>query len=146
MFQTPNQGEGRVVGWGRLQICVLEGDLWTEAELARWGPRAEPADTTAVCGAAILEWAMMGSAASGTPEEFWHFTGLTPTSMIGHLQLIGEEGFTNHINWSLRFLRDQFLDPSFSLYKTYHWNPSYKHMVFPTIAMLVTRTVDLPLI
>ncbi len=40
-----------------------------------------------------------------------------------------EGRYPKHINWSLGFLRGQFLDPSSSPHTLYHWVPSYKHMV-----------------
>ncbi len=52
----------------------------------------------------------------------------------------GEERNPEHINWSLGFLRDQFFDPSSSPHTLHHWVPSYKHMVSPTIAMLMTHS------
>ncbi len=50
----------------------------------------------------------------------------------------GEGRYPKHINWSLGFLRDRFLDPSSSPHTLHHWVPSYKHMVSPTIAILMT--------
>ncbi len=45
-----------------------------------------------------------------------------------------------HLNWSLGLLRDQFLDLSSSPHTLHHWDPSYRHMVSPTIAMLMTHS------
>ncbi len=39
-----------------------------------------------------------------------------------------------------QILRDRFLDPSSSPHTLHHWVPSYKHMVSPTIAMLMTHS------
>ncbi len=49
-------------------------------------------------------------------------------------------GGEEHINWSLGFLRDQFLDHPSSPHTLHHWVPSNKHMVSPTIAMLMTHS------
>ncbi len=51
----------------------------------------------------------------------------------------GEGRYPQNINWSLGFLRDRFLDPSSSPHTPHHWAPSYKHMVYHTIAMLMTQ-------
>ncbi len=57
----------------------------------------------------------------------------------------GEERYPKHINWSLGFLRGRFLDPSFSPHTLHHWVPSYKHMVSPTIAKLITHSFTIQL-
>ncbi len=51
---------------------------------------------------------------------------------------LGEEKYPNHINWLLGFLRVQSLGPS--SYSLHHWDPSFRHMVFATIATLVGKT------
>ncbi len=45
-----------------------------------------------------------------------------------------------HINWSLGFPRDRFLDPSFSPHALHHWLPSYRHIASPTISTLMTHS------
>ncbi len=70
----------------------------------------------------------------------FNFAGLNPISLVGLSRWSGEGRFPKHINCSLEFLRDQFLDPSSSPYTLHHWVPSYRHMVSPTIAMLMTRS------
>ncbi len=58
----------------------------------------------------------------------FHFAGLNPISLVGLSWWPGEGRYPKHINWSLGFLRDQFLDPSSSLHTLHHWVPSYRHM------------------
>ncbi len=79
------------------------------------------------------------------PSHHWasqgfHFAGLNPISMAGLSRWPGEGKCPQNINWSLRFLRDQFLDPSSSPRTLNHWVPSFKHMVSHTIAMLMTHS------
>jgi len=55
------------------------------------------------------------------PSHHWasqgfHFAGLNPISLVGLSGWPGEGRYPKHINWSLGFLRDQFLDPSSSPY------------------------------
>ncbi len=81
---------------------------------------------------------------SGSPSHHWtsqgfHFAGLNPISLVGRWRWPGEGRYPKLINWSLGFLRGQFLDPSSSPHTLHHWVPSYKHMVSPTIAMLMTH-------
>ncbi len=52
----------------------------------------------------------------------------------------GGEVYLKHINWSLGFLRDWFLDPSFSPHTLHHWVPSYRHMASLTISTLMTHS------
>ncbi len=47
--------------------------------------------------------------------------------------------YPKHINWSLGFLGDRFLDPSSSPHTLHHWVPSYRHMTSPTISTLMTQ-------
>ncbi len=77
------------------------------------------------------------------PSHHWtsqgfHLAGLNPISLVGLSRGPGEGRFPKHINWSLGFLRGQFLNPSSSPHTLHHSVPSYKHMVSPTIAMLIT--------
>ncbi len=46
----------------------------------------------------------------------------------------------DHITWSLGFPRDRFLDPSSSPHTLHYWLPSYRHIVSPTISMLMTHS------
>ncbi len=67
------------------------------------------------------------------PSHHWtsqgfHFAGLNPVSMVDLSRWPGEGRYPKHINWSLEFLKDQFLDPSSSPHTLHHWLPSYRHM------------------
>ncbi len=49
----------------------------------------------------------------------FHFAGLNPISPVGLSGWPGEGRYPKHINWSLGFLKDRFLDPLlFSTYTT----------------------------
>ncbi len=79
------------------------------------------------------------------PSHRWaslgfHFAGLNPISPVGFSGWPGEGRYPKHINWSLGFLRDQFLDPSSSPHTLHHWDPSYRHMASPTIATPMTHS------
>ncbi len=79
------------------------------------------------------------------PSHRWaslgfHFTGLNPISPVGLSGWPGEGRYPKHINWSLGFLRDRFLDPSSSPHTLHHWDPSYRHMASPTIATPMTHS------
>ncbi len=79
------------------------------------------------------------------PSHHWislgfHFAGLNPISLVGLSGWPGEGRYPKHINWSLGFPRDQFLDPSSSPHTLHHWLPSYRHMASPTISMLMTHS------
>ncbi len=79
------------------------------------------------------------------PSHRWaslgfHFAGLNPISLVGLSGCPGEGRYPKHINWSLGFLRDPFLDPSSSPHTLHHWVPSYRHMASPTIATLMTHS------
>ncbi len=79
------------------------------------------------------------------PSHHWtslgfHFAGLNPFSLVGLSRWPGEGRYPKHINWSLGFIRGQFLDPSFSPHSLHHRGPSYKHVVSHTIAMLMTHS------
>ncbi len=73
-------------------------------------------------------------------SQGFHFTGLNPISMIGISRWPGEGRYHQNINWSLGFLRDQFLDPSSSQHTLHHWVSSDKHIVSHTIAKLMTHS------
>ncbi len=69
------------------------------------------------------------------PSHHWislgfHFAGLNPISLVGLSRWPGEGRYPKHINWSLGFPRDRFLDPSSSPHTLHHWLPSYRHMAF----------------
>ncbi len=71
------------------------------------------------------------------PSHRWaslgfHFAGLNPISPVGLSGWPGEGRYPKHINLSLGFLRDRFLDPSSSPHTLHHWDPSYRHMASPT--------------
>ncbi len=66
------------------------------------------------------------------PSHHWtslgfHFAGLNPISLVGLSGWPGEGRYPKHINWSLGFPRDRFLDPSSSPHTLHHWLPSYRH-------------------
>ncbi len=69
------------------------------------------------------------------PSHHWtslgvQFAGLNPISLVGLSRWPGEGRYPKHINWSLGFLRDRFLDPSSSPHTLHHWVPSYRHMAY----------------
>ncbi len=79
------------------------------------------------------------------PSHHWislgfHFAGLNPILLVGLSGWPGEGRYPKHINWSLGFPRDRFLDPSSSPHTLHHWLPSYRHMASPTISMLMTHS------
>ncbi len=79
------------------------------------------------------------------PSHHWasqgfHFASLNPISLVGLSGWSGEGRYPKHINWSLRFLRDRFLDPSSSPHTLNHWVPSYRHMASPNIVTLMTHS------
>ncbi len=51
----------------------------------------------------------------------FHFAGLNPISLVCLLGWPGEGRYPQHINWSLGFPRDRFLDPSSSPHTLHHW-------------------------
>ncbi len=82
------------------------------------------------------------------PSHRWaslgfHFAGLNPISLVGLSGWPGEGRYPKHINWSLGFLRVQFLDPSSSPHTLHHWVQSYRHMASPTIATLMNTQLYL---
>ncbi len=79
------------------------------------------------------------------PSHHWasqglHFADLYPISMVGFSRWPGEKKYPEHINWSLGFFRNWFLDSSSSPHSLHHWVPSYRHMVSHTIATLMTHS------
>ncbi len=73
-----------------------------------------------------------GHRSSCLPSHHWFESYLTGRSF----RVAREGRYPQHINWSLGFLRDRFLDSSSS---PHHWVPSYRHMASPTIATLMTH-------
>ncbi len=73
----------------------------------------------------------------------FHFAGLNPISLVSLSGWPGEGRYPKHINWSLGFPRDRFLDPSSSPHTLHHWLPSYRHMASPTISTLMTTQLYL---
>ncbi len=69
----------------------------------------------------------------------FHFAGLNRISLVGLSGWPGVGRYPKHINWSLGFPRDRFLDPSFSPHTLHHWLPLYRHMASPTISKLMTQ-------
>ncbi len=62
------------------------------------------------------------------PSHHWislgfHFAGLNHISLVGLSGWPGEGRYPKHINWSLGFPRDRFLDPSSSPHTLHHWLP-----------------------
>ncbi len=91
---------------------------------------------------ALLRLSIIGS--SCPPSHHWtslgfHFAGLKPISLVGLSRWPGDGRYPKHINWSLGFPRDRFLDPSSSPHAL-HWVPSYRHMASPTISMLMIHS------
>ncbi len=79
------------------------------------------------------------------PSHHWtslgfHFAGLNPISLVGLSRWPGAGRYLKHINWSLGFPRDRFLDPSSSPHTLHHWLPSYRHMASPTISKLMAHS------
>ncbi len=70
----------------------------------------------------------------------FHFAGLNPISLVGLSGWPGEGRYSKHVNWSLGFPRDRFLDPSFSPHTIHHWVPSYRRMVSHNISTLMTHS------
>ncbi len=62
------------------------------------------------------------------PSHHWislefHFTSLNRISLVGLSGWSGEGRYPKHINWSLGFPRDRFLNPSSSPHTLHHWLP-----------------------
>ncbi len=70
----------------------------------------------------------------------FHFAGLNPISLVGLSGWPGEGSYPKHINWSLGFPRDWFLDPSSSAHTLHHCVPSYRRTASPTISTLMTHS------
>ncbi len=63
-------------------------------------------------------------------SQGFHFASLNPISLVGLSRWPGEGRYPQNINWSLGFLRGQFLDPSSS---PHHWVPSYNGFLLPLL-------------
>ncbi len=79
------------------------------------------------------------------PSHHWtslgfHFAGLNPISLVGLSGWPGEGRYPKHINWSLGFPRDRFLDPSSSPHTPNQWVPSLRHMASLTISTLMMHS------
>ncbi len=79
------------------------------------------------------------------PSHHWTslgliFAGLDPISLVCLSRWLGEGRYPKHINCSLGFPRDRFLDHFSSPHTLHHWLPSYRHMASPTIATLMTHS------
>ncbi len=104
-----------------------------------------PNNQSSFCWICLLLLTLSIIRSSCPPSLHWtslgvHFTGLNPISLVGPSSWPGEGRYLKQINWSLGFPRGQFLDPSSSPHTLHHWVPSYRHMVSPTIAMLMTHS------
>ncbi len=83
------------------------------------------------------------------PSHHWtslgfHFAGLNPISLVGLSRWPGEGWYPKHINWSLGFPRDLFLDPSSSPRTLHHWVPSYRHMASLQLNLAKTELLVFP--
>ncbi len=97
------------------------------------------------CWIYLLLLILLNIRSSCTPSHHWtslgvHFAGLNPISLVSLSGWSGEGRYPKHINWSLGFPRDRFLDPSSSPHTLHHWLPLYRHMASPTISMLMTHS------
>ncbi len=106
--------------WTNEKQNVKANDAFQEKIMLYWhcqssDPHVHPLDTH--------HWASLG----------FHFAGLNPISLVGLSRWPGEGRYPQHINWSLVFLRGQFLDPFSSLLALHHWVPLYKYMASPTL-------------
>ncbi len=104
-----------------------------------------PKHQSSFCWICLLLLTQLTIRSSCPPSHHWislgfHFAGLNPISLVGLSGWPGEGRDPKHINWSLGFPRDRFLDPSSSPHTLHHWLPSYRHMASPTIAMLMTHS------
>ncbi len=101
--------------------------------------RPIPNHQSSFCSIFLLLLTLSIIRSSCPPSHRWaslgfHFAGLNPISPVGPSGWPGVGRYPKHINWSLGFLRDRFLDPSSSPHTLHHWDPSYRHMASPTIA------------
>ncbi len=101
--------------------------------------RPIPNHQSSFCSIFLLPLTLSIIRSSCPPSHRWvslgfHFAGLNPISPVGPSGWPGVGRYPKHINWSLGFLRDRFLDPSSSPHTLHHWDPSCRHMASPTIA------------
>ncbi len=104
-----------------------------------------PNHQSSFCWICLLLLTLSIIRSSCPPSHHWislgfHFAGLNPISLISLSRWPGEGRYPKHINWSPGFPRARFLDPSSSPHTLHHWVPSYRHMVSPTISMLMTHS------
>ncbi len=97
------------------------------------------------CWTYLLRLTLSIIRSSCPPSHHWasqgfHFAGLNSISLVGLSGWPVEGRYPQNINWSVGFLKNQFLDPSSSPHVStlHHWVPSYRHMASPTISMLMT--------
>ncbi len=95
--------------------------------------RPIPNHQSSFCWIFLLRLTLSIIRSSCPPSHRWaslgfHFAGLNPISPVGLSGWPGEGRYPKHINWSLGFLMDRFLDPSSSPHTLHHWDPSYRHM------------------
>ncbi len=107
--------------------------------------RPIPNHQSSFCSIFLLLLTLSIIRSSCPPSHRWaslgfHFAGLNPISPVGPSGWPGVWRYPKHINWSLGFLRDRFLDPSSSPHTLHHWDPSYRHMASPTIATPMTHS------
>ncbi len=107
--------------------------------------RQIPNHQSSFCSIFLLLLTLSIIRSSCPPSHRWaslgfHFAGLNPISPVGPSGWPGVGRYPKHINWSLGFLRDRFLDPSSSPHILHHWDPSYRHMASPTIATPMTHS------
>ncbi len=100
--------------------------------------RPIPNHQSSFCSIFLLLLTLSIIRSSCPPSHRW--ASLDSTSLVDPISPVGPSGwpgvgrYPKHINWSLGFLRDRFLDPSSSPHTLHHWDPSYRHMASPTIA------------
>ncbi len=110
-------------------------------QLTQGGSKVKHQCQSTIMGGACAELQhCQESYASSHCTTIWGIRTLNPISMAGLSRWPGEGRYPQNINGSLGLLRDRFLDPSSSPHTLHHWVPSYKHMVFHTIAMQMTHS------
>ncbi len=89
--------------------------------------RPIPNHQSSFCSIILLLLTLSIIRSSCPPSHRWaslgfHFAGLNPISPVGPSGWPGVGRYPKHINWSLGFLRDRFLDPSSSPHTLHHWD------------------------
>ncbi len=107
--------------------------------------KADSNHQSSFCSIFLLPLTLSIIRSSCPPSHRWvslgfRFAGLNPISPVGPSGWPGVGRYPKHINWSLGFLRDRFLDPSSSPHTLHHWDPSCRHMASPTIATPMTHS------